>query len=508
MVAVSAGVYSRELDLSVYVPRLSTTRLAVIGGATKGPVNVPTLVTSEADLIRTFGKPVDTDFGLHGAIHAFRQLSALTYLRVANSPVTATVTVEDAGNDDVFDIDASSPGSWGNDVRVIVGPGTNQGYKLTVEAPIDNEGTLGQVEQFDNLLLTPAASPDYIETVVNEGIVGQSNPSQYIRIDVIDGSLTPVAGTYSLSTGDDGISGLTAADYIGSYVGQTATGLQALANAEMIDLNLIIVPGYSDPDFLTGPGGLFDTVQSRGDCMAIIDSPFGLNAQGVADWHNGVGYPHSAFNTSYAALYWSWFRTYDRYTKKRLWLPPSGAIAAQYAYTDTVAQPWFAPAGLNRGLVQIAQELEMSPNLAQRDVLQGNGNAVNPLVSFQFDGVTILGARTLQRKPTALDRVGPRRGLLYLRKALASVARYLLFEPHDDKTWRQYEDMARVPVEFMKKNRGLYDARVRCDASTNPPELIDQNVMGAKLFLKPTKTAEIIEQDFVILSTGAQFPDV
>lgn len=507
---VSPGVYVRELDYSDYVPALSSTILGMLGGATKGPVNSPTIITNENDLIRTFGKPVTNDYGLLSAIRFLRQGRQLLYERVANGAATATVIVNDATAVLVFTIEASSPGTWANTVRAVLGNGTTTGtYKITVEAYIDNEQTvMSAVEEFDDLVLDDVNAERYIETVINEGVVGQTPASEYIRIDVDDGSLTPVLGTYTLGTtvsGADGISGLTDGDYIGIYSGQTATGLKAFADPEKLDVNILAIPGVSSPAVLND---MILTCQTRADCMCVIDSPFGLDVQGVINWHNGAApYTHQAFNSSYAALYWPWMKDYDPYSRRELWLPPSGYVTAQYAYTDYTTFPWFAPAGLNRGRITSPTEQETSPDLGQRDFLYGNQNAVNPIVDFTKDGITIWGQRTLQRRPTALDRVNVRRMLLYAEKTIATAVRYLVFEPNDTVTQRRFVSLVEPALEYIQANRGLYDFRVICDETTNPPIVVDRNEMHGRLLLKPTKAAEIIVLDFVILSTGANFDE-
>lgn len=511
MAFVSPGVYVRELDYSDYIPSLSTTIHGCIGGATKGPLNVPTLITNEADLIRVFGPPVAYDYGLQSAIQFLRQGRQLLYNRVANGSAVADYTVKNSGDENVFLIKALTAGSWANGLRVVIANAATSGkYNVAVEAYLGQSTSyLATVEYFADVTLTDPDAADYIETVVNEGIYGISHKSDYITIDVIDGTKIPVPGTAVLGTGSgntvglDGIIGLGSAEYIGTYLGQTATGLKAFADAEKLDVNMISVPGVSSPEVVNEMILLCET---RADCMAVIDAPFGLDVQGVIDWHNGTGmYSHAAFNSSYAALYWPWVRVFDNYNNKEIWLPPSGLVTAQYAYTDYVSNPWFAPAGFTRGRVKAGIRLEMSPDLGQRDSLYGNQNAINPIVNFTKDGLTIWGQRTLQRRPTALDRVNVRRLMLYLEKSIATSVKYLTFEQNDAFTWRRFVTLADDACNYVKANRGLYNYKVICDETTNTPTIIDRNEMNGRIMVKPTKAAEIITLDFVLLSTGASF---
>lgn len=509
---VSPGVYVREFDYSDYVPALSSTIHACLGGATKGVVNEPTIITNEADLVRKFGNPVTNDYGLQSAIQYLRQGRQLLYVRVAHDAETADSKVKDNLGNLVMTFFAKSPGSWANGHRVILEDGSSSGkYNVAIEEYLPRTTTLATTELFEDVVLDDPSDERYIETVINEGVYGQTYPSESVTVEVDDGSLTPLTGTYVLgdgagnTEGTDGIDSLDDADYIGTISGQSATGLKTLSDAEKLDMNLLTIPGVSSPAVINE---MISLCEGRADSMAIVDSPFGLDTQAVIDWHNGVGvYSHQAFNSSYAALYWSWVRAYDPYNRRDLWLPPSGFVSAQYAYTDYSTYPWFAPAGLVRGRVKSGIRIEMSPDLGQRDFLYGNGNAVNPLVNFTKEGLTIWGQRTLQRRPTALDRVNVRRMLLYAEKTIATSVKYLVFEPNDPITWRRFVNLVTPALDYVKANRGLYDYRVICDETTNTPIIIDRNEMNGRILLKPTKSAEVITLDFVLLSTGANFEE-
>ena len=506
MAFVSPGVYWRELDFSDYVPNLSTSILGLVGGATWGPMDDDTLITNEGDLTRVFGFPTKDDMGLHAAIRYLRRGTQLRYCRVGTaSAAKSSVMVQDGSSDDVFEIEAIYHGSRGDNVQVVLANGATAGrYNLAVSTVIDPYGTRQDVELFEDLSLDDPTDERYIETTVNEG-TRDFPASVYIRIDVIDGSLTPSIGTYTLTGGDDGITGLTASDYIGVTVGQTATGLQVFANPERVDVNMIAVPGVSDPAVVLEELEVCE--KKRKDAFAIIDPPFGLTVDGVIDWHNGAApYTHASFNNSYGTLFWPWIQIYDPYTRSELWTPPCGFVAEATAYTDFIAEPWYAIAGLNRGRVS-ALRTEYSPDQGQRDALYGNQNAVNPIVSFPRDGIALYGQRTLQRRPSALDRLNVRRLLLTIEKQIATAVKYLVFEPHDPITWRRFENLVEPAMDYVKSRRGVYDFRVICDETTNPPIVIDRSEMYGKVLLKPTKAAEMIIIDFTLLATGADFTE-
>jgi phage tail sheath protein FI len=182
-------------------------------------------------------------------------------------------------------------------------------------------------------------------------------------------------------------------------------------------------------------------------------------------------------------------------------------MARLAADTDQNDEVWFAFAGLLRGRLLGALDVEYSPVQGERDYMYSGGNAVNPIVSFPVDGICLFGQRTLQRASTALDRINVRRMLLYARKVIASAVRYLVFEPNDLMTWIRFVDLVSPYLRSIKARRGLEDFRVVCDETTNTPDRINNNDMVGKLFLKPTKTAEMIELEFTLLPTGATFEE-
>lgn len=406
------------------------------------------------------------------------------------SPASATLVVS-----------ALAHGVWGNYLSVKSEAGSATG---TFRFLIYDNGLL--VERFDNLVGEPSLANldtglQYFEDAINA-------VSKYITVeDTVGNTGHPVAATYTLSGGVDGLESISEDDFVGTVSGNTRTGLQTLSNAEELDVNVIAVPGVSTAAVVAE---MLTISSTRGDCMCLVDPPLGLGMQQVIDWHNGAGVysDHAALNSSYGALYWPWGKVYDAFNDQYVWTPPAGHVAAVYAYNDAVSEPWFAPAGINRGTVLPILELEFPSSRGDWDFLYGNGNSVNPIVKFPKDGIVIWGQRTLQRKPTALDRVNVRRLILYLRKVLASSIRAFVFEPNDQATWRQFVGVVAPYMESIKARRGVYDYSVVCDETTNTPDLIDQNIMAARIYMKPTKAAEIVQVDLVLTNTGAVFSEI
>lgn len=402
----------------------------------------------------------------------------------------------------------STPGSWANgDLRVTFEAGSDaSSFRILVEYRD------GVVEVWDNLVMTPTTAEEYVETVVNGN-------SQYITVvhNIGNDNQPAFGGPYGLQGGNDGYTTIQSGDYIGTEINGIRSGLKVFNDAEELDLNILAVPGVSAAAVIAEMDSICRT---RGDCMAIVDPPFGLTRDGVIKWHNGLGStlptpppesPAAALNSSYMALYWGWVKVYDPYNDGEVWIPPSGHVAGVYAYTDTVTAPWFAPAGLNRAILRdvLALEPQARTTLGDRELLYAGGRRgrVNPIVNFTGIGITIWGQRTLQVASTALDRVNVRRMLLYLRKVISSVVLFLTFEPNDPATWKWFENLVEPVLLNVKRRRGVRDYLVLCDASTNPPDVTEQNRMVGKVFIVPTKVAEVIEVQFIILPQGANFQE-
>jgi len=186
-------------------------------------------------------------------------------------------------------------------------------------------------------------------------------------------------------------------------------------------------------------------------------------------------------------------------------VPPSVVLPGVIAYTDRVAHEWFAPAGLNRGGLTTVLEAKTRLTHAERDELYEG--RLNPIASFPGQGVVVWGQKTLQSKPSALDRVNVRRLLIKLKKFIASSSRYLVFEQNDATTRNRFLNIVNPFLESVQANSGLSAFKVVMDDSNNPPDVVDRNQLVGQIFIQPTRTAEFIVLDFVILPTGATFPE-
>lgn len=329
--------------------------------------------------------------------------------------------------------------------------------------------------------------------------------SELIDITLADetGTAYPVFNTIvTLTGGDDDEENITS--------GSAILAINEFGNYETYDVNLIACSDFpGDKSVAAALLTLCET--TRGDCFALIDPPSGLTPQRVVEWANGDGMyaNENSLNSSFGALYYPWIQILDPFTESLQWVPPSVKIVGVYAYNDSVADVWNAPAGLNRGKINSAQKLERILTVGERDLLYAtDSNAINPICDFVSDGIVVYGQKTLQRKPSALDRVNVARLLIYVAKILATAFKYLLFEPNDEQLWLQYIQIAEPYLNEIKARRGLYEFKVVCDSSTNTAYYIDNNTLVAEIWMKPTKTAERIITRFVITSTGASFDEL
>lgn len=283
-----------------------------------------------------------------------------------------------------------------------------------------------------------------------------------------------------------------------------SSGIYAFQNPEALDINLLLTPGFSTGAVI---GTALQVCESRGDVLYLVDPPFGLRPQQAVDWHNGILLSdlNSAINSSYGALYWGWIRVFDQFSADEIWIPPSGHIAAVYSRTARETEQWFAPAGLRRGKLLTALDVEYSPTQGERDLLYGSGNAVNPIVKFPQDGITVWGQRTLQRTQSALDRVNVRMLLIYVKKNLVQLLRNFIFEPNDRILWRQAKATIEPFLADIQARRGMTAFNVVIDETNNTPERIDRNELWVSVFLKPTRAVEFIVLNLVVLRTGASF---
>ena len=434
------------------------------------------------------------------------------------------------------------PSGSTNNVRwEITSPNTARGvFTVIVRQGSDTTKSKSVLESFTNVSLDPKAS-NYIARVIGDSTTnllgaGSSDPylqstgsypnaSRYIRVKEVNvktpdyfdnnGNVNP-AYTGSIPVAQSGSFG----DAVGEITGagdnfyqnvdnndtQGLTGanytdaINLLANQDEYVYNIITTPGliYANADHATPLNTLIANTENRGDAITVID------LENYGSTITAASSTAASLDTSYAASYWPWVQITDPDTAQLIWAPAGALIPGVYAYTDRVAEPWFAPAGINRGGLGTVRQAERKLTQANRDTLYIN--KVNPIATFPGQGVTVFGQKTLQTQASALDRVNVRRLLIALKSYIAQISDNLVFEQNTAATRNQFLSQVNPYLESVQQRQGLYAFKVVMDATNNTPDVIDRNQLIGAIYLQPTKTAEFIYLDFNILPTGATFP--
>ncbi len=309
-------------------------------------------------------------------------------------------------------------------------------------------------------------------------------------------SFTQGAGSYTVSLAG-GVSGVpSAANVQNSYA--------LFTGAEEVDVSLIMMGAASNT---VTQWVIQNVAEVRRDCVVftspayadVVNNPGGEVTASVAR-RNFLG------SSSYAVMDSAWKYQFDKYYNVYRWLPLNGDIAGLCARTDQTRDPWFSPAGLNRGQIKNVYKISWNPSKASRDELYKN--AINPVVTFKGDGTVLYGDKTLQSKPSAFDRINVRRLFIVLEKTIARAAKYSLFEFNDDFTRSQFVALVEPFLRDVKGRRGIYDFRVVCDETNNTAEVIDRNEFIGDIYIKPARSINFIQLNFVAVRTGVAFSEI
>jgi hypothetical protein len=275
--------------------------------------------------------------------------------------------------------------------------------------------------------------------------------------------------------------------------------IDAVSNPDEFDINMIALPGVINRLHSSVTTYAKDMCEDRLDCFYVMDA--GGYSDSIATVNNSL----TSFDSNYVATYHPWVKILDTDKNKPVWVPPSVVLPGVIAFNDAVGAEWYAPAGLNRGGLPNVIEVKTRLTHDERDTLYEA--RVNPIATFPGQGATVFGQKTLQAKPSALDRINVRRLLIAVKKYIASSTRYLVFENNTAATRNRFLSIVNPYLESIQQRNGLYAFRVVMDDSNNTPDVIDRNIMVGEIYLQPTKTAEFIVLDFNILPTGAAFPE-
>jgi phage tail sheath protein FI len=377
------------------------------------------------------------------------------------------------------------------------------------------DATAASLPSFEGLLTTLLGSTNYTVTTQyltpnQANNTGTGTPTTTSLTSVNGPRFIKLNATtaLNLSGGNNGDASGAAANtaLIGSKAVDPKTGMQALDDPN-INIGIALVPGVHNQSV---QNNLITLAESTQDFLALVSPPYAVGTvQNAIDWSNGqssttAGSRTSPINSSYAAIYWPWVKVFSVFDGIDRWLDPAIYGARQMAFTDTVADSWFAPAGFRRGRLTKPTEVEVKLNQGDRDSLYSGGNVINPVVSFPQQGITIFGQRTTQRSPSALDRINVRRLMIYIRKVILAATQRFVFEPNDEFTWAQIEGVLNPFLDDIKRRRGITEFRVVCDESVNTPLRIDRNELWTKVLVKPTKTAEILIFEINLTNQSAQ----
>ena len=553
---LSPGVNVSEIDLTTIVPSVATSIGAFAGPFAWGPIGEIITISDEVRLAATFGNPDSTNYEYwFSAANFLAYTSNLKIVRAVNITTTRNASANGGNNvvlikneedweenhstgNTAFGIAfARYAGAIGNTLRVSASdanthstwiysslftssPGTstyvsNKGgtfdelHVVVIDEDGLFSGTRGTVlEKFPFVSKASDAKDDsgnnnfYKEVIANKSkyIQWASHPTT-ISTGTAWGS-TANASAFanltanvlsSLSGGVDGT--ITTANVITAY--------DSFDPAESVDIALVV----SGPASQTVADSLISMAETRKDCVVFLSPEKADCVDNAGSETTDIrAYRDTLTSTSYAVLDSNWKYQYDKYNDVYRWVPLNGDVAGLCARTDLERDPWFSPGGLNRGIIKNSIKLAWNPTKTNRDDLYVKG--INPIVTFQGEGTVLFGDKTLLSKPSAFDRINVRRLFIVLEKAIARAARFSMFEYNDQFTRAQFVALVEPFLRDVQGRRGITDFRVVCDDTNNTGEVIDRNEFIGDIYIKPARSINFIQLNFVAVRTGVSFDEV
>ena len=452
--------------------------------------------------------------------------------------ISEGVTMNNSGSGMLGASGSLTSGSENNIRWEITNSNTGSGtFNVLVRRGNDTESNKVVLEAWNNLTLDPNSNR-YIAKVIGDQVLNYNsttnqmelsgsyvNNSKYVRVKSVNlptptyfdangiavnaytssipvngsgsagGSFTSATGAVSNTiTLYDAIStntqGLTGASYNNM--------IALLGNPEAYQFNLLFTPGLTNDNHTAQVTSIINNTIARGDSMYVVD---------LTDYNSTVGEvvtQAQSRDTSYAAAYWPWVRIIDPATGRQVWVPASTVIPGVYAFNDKVSAPWFAPAGINRGGLNTVLQAQLKLTQGNRDTLYSNN--INPIATLPKQGVVVYGQKTLQKSQSALDRVNVRRLMIELKSYIKQIADTVVFEQNTIATRNSFVARVTPFLEGIQQKQGLYAYKVVMDDTNNGPAVIDQNQLVGQIYIQPTRTAEFISLDFILMPTGAEFP--
>ena len=562
--SVSPGVTTSEIDNTFLLGQPVQAGAAIIGPTVKGPVELPTLVTSYSDYVNRFGDVLvsgSNTYSYFTSISAYNYFNnggtSLIVARVVTgsytfatssiipnylNPTSASFALETLGKGIILNNSGSEvsgslvSGSKDNFRWQITNSNTGSGtFNLLIRQGDDTSGTSQIIlESWNNLSLDPNSSR-FISKVIGDQVLAYNsnsyqidittgsyaNQSRYVRVKNVtptpnyldNNGIAISAYTASIPQNGSGSFGSATGDIKGGanfYDAINSTNTQGLtagnytnminlfSNKDDYQFNILSTPGLYDADYASTISTIITNTQNRGDNLYVVD------LVGYSGAITDVVTQAQTRDTSYAAAYWPWVRVTDPGTGKQVWIPASTLLPGVYAYNDKVAAPWFAPAGINRGGLSTVLRPAQKLSQANRDTLYANN--INPIAIFPKTGVSVFGQKTLQKNPSALDRVNVRRLLIQLKSYISQIADTLVFEQNTITTRNNFLSRVNPYLSTIQQKQGLYAFKVIMDSTNNTPDVIDRNQLVGQIYIQPSRTAEFIALDFILQPTGAEFP--
>lgn len=552
---ISPGVNVAEVDATTVVPAVQQTAGAFAGNFQWGPAEKVKQIDNEITLASTYGKPdSDTAVSFFTAANFLAYGNNLSIVRtvgaLANNATDgsglnvqikneddfeATYLVGDNGND-YGPFAARYAGSLGNSLSVHVCANTQTystwSYKnYFTSAPntsdfadsvngsndemhivvVDTDGlftgSAGSI--LETYGFVSAAYDATINGVTNYYKQVIFNNSKYIyALDPVEYATTrttwglPAAGVDFASPATNQVINLSTGSSANPSNGEIEAGYDLFANKESIDIGLVLTGGHA----VAVQQYVIDNVAvGRADCVAFISPRYndvvnraGNETTNIQDWLTTL-----SRSSSYVVADSGWKYQFDKYNNTYRWIPLNGDVAGLCVYTDSIRDPWFSPAGFNRGAIKNCIKLAWNPSKSFRDTLYAAG--VNPVVSFPGQGTILFGDKTLLNKPSAFDRINVRRLFITLEKAIAQAAKFSMFELNDEFTRAQFIALVSPFLRDIQGRRGLTDFRVVCDTTNNTQQVIDSNQFVGDIYLKPARSINYIQLNFVAVGTGVDF---
>jgi phage tail sheath protein FI len=547
---LSPGVNVSEVDLTTVVPSVATTVGGIAGEFTWGPANTIVTISNEVELVDRFGKPdansansffVAANFLSYGSdLRVVRAVGSSATNATANTNSTAILIENEVDYTQNHSANGSSifhakyPGELGNSIRVSVADSnTFSGWAYSGDfdsTPNTSTWASNRSSSNDELHIVVIDATGKISGTANTiiekwGYVSKASDaknsdgsSNYYK-DVINnkskylwwgGHLAANWGTAATGavTYTNMVAALTATLTGGvdssPSAGQINSAYDKFSNADSTDVSLLMAGATSG---ITTPNYLIALAESRKDCLVFV-SP---DREDVVDNYGDeatdvVTAANALTKSSYAVMDSGYKYQYDKYNDTYRWIPLNGDIAGLCVRTDNERDPWFSPAGLNRGVIKNVVKLAWNPTKAQRDTIYKAG--VNPVVTFPGEGTILYGDKTLLNRPSAFDRINVRRLFIVLEKSISKAARSSLFEFNDEFTRAAFVNIVEPYLREVQGRRGIFDYRVVCDTTNNTAEVIDQNQFVGDIYIKPARSINFIQLNFTAVRTGVEFEEI